>query len=132
MSTNYYFSASNDAFYPVVLQAQYEAAGTWPTDAVAVADAVFATYGSGAPPAGQVRGAASDGTPTWVTETPRVIPLTTQAASALAQAQQTVWAEYGSLGQAVPAAWVTYQTALRAIVNGTDTTSTTLPAAPTS
>ncbi|WP_216657704.1 tail fiber assembly protein [Gluconacetobacter entanii] len=130
MSTNYYFSASNNAFYPVVLQAQYEAAGTWPTDAVAVADAVFETYGCSTPPAGQVRGAASDGTPTWVTETPRVIPLTTQAASALAQAQQTVWAEYGSLGQAVPAAWVTYQTALRAIVNGTDTTSTTLPAAP--
>jgi hypothetical protein len=31
---------------------------------------------------------------------------------------------------ALPAAWQTYRTALRAIVNGSDTTSTTLPTIP--
>lgn len=33
-------------------------------------------------------------------------------------------------GVAFPSAWQTYTTALRAIVNGTDTTSTTLPTQP--
>lgn len=33
-------------------------------------------------------------------------------------------------GVAFPAAWQTYTTELRAIVNGTDTTSTTLPSQP--
>lgn len=33
-------------------------------------------------------------------------------------------------GVTFPAAWQTYTTALRAIVNGTDTTSTSLPAQP--
>lgn len=59
------------------------------------------------------------------------VPLTTQAASALSVARQTVWDEYGSINEATPDAWVTYLKALAAIVNGTDTTSTTLPTAPT-
>ncbi|MBY4641646.1 hypothetical protein K6L44_16990, partial [Gluconacetobacter entanii] len=106
MTTNYYFSASTNAFYLASLRAQYATAGTWPADAVAVTDDTFATYGIATPPAGQARGVASDGTPTWIAAPTPAVPLKTQASNALAQAQQTVWAEYGSLGQAVPAAWV--------------------------
>lgn len=59
------------------------------------------------------------------------IPLATQASTALTAARQTVWNEYGSLNEATPDAWVTYLKALMAIANGTDTTSTSLPTAPT-
>lgn len=52
--------------------------------------------------------------------------------SALAIARQTVWDEYGSINDPTPDAWVTYLKALMAIVNGTDTTITTLPTAPAS
>ena len=107
------------------------AAGTWPSDAVAVTDAVFAEYGAGTPPTGKIRGVASDGTPTWVDYVAPVLPLATQAAMALSQAQQTVMAEYILMGTAVPTEWSTYQAALKAIIAGTDTTSTALPAQPT-
>lgn len=59
------------------------------------------------------------------------IPLATQASTALTEARQMVWNEYGSLNEATPDAWVTYLKALMAIANGTDTTSTSLPTAPT-
>ena len=63
---------------------------------------------------------------------PTPVPLKTQAQSALATARQTVWDEYGSINEPTPDNWVTYLKALMAIANGTDTTSTTLPTAPTS
>lgn len=66
------------------------------------------------------------------TPPPAPVPLKTQAQSALATARQTVWDEYGSINEKTPDNWVTYLKALMAIVNGTDTTSTTLPTAPTS
>lgn len=66
------------------------------------------------------------------TPPPTPLPLKTQAESALATARQTVWDEYGSINEATPDVWVTYLKALMAIANGTDTTSTTLPTAPTS
>ncbi|MEW9272996.1 hypothetical protein [Gluconobacter oxydans] len=56
--------------------------------------------------------------------------LAMQAKSALVQAQATTWAKFGSLGQTVTAAWVTYQKALSAIADGSDTTSTVLPTPP--
>lgn len=59
------------------------------------------------------------------------VPLATQAARALQAAATVTWADYGSLGLAVPQEWVAYQQALRAISTGTDTTSTALPAQPT-
>lgn len=58
------------------------------------------------------------------------VPLKTQARNALVTAASTTWANFGSMGLAVPQAWVDYQTALKAIVTGTDTTSTELPAEP--
>ena len=56
--------------------------------------------------------------------------LAQQAKAALVQAQAATWAKFGSLGQTVTDAWITYQKALAAIADGSDTTSTTLPSAP--
>ncbi len=53
-----------------------------------------------------------------------------QATNALQQARLDVYNNYGILGEPTPAAWVTYLRALMAIVNGTDTTSTSLPEEP--
>lgn len=66
------------------------------------------------------------------TPPPTPVPLKTQAKEALATSRQTVWDEYGSLNETTPDNWVTYLKALMAIANGTDTTSTKLPTAPTS
>mgnify|MGYP001212975671 CR=1 FL=1 len=66
------------------------------------------------------------------TPPPAPVPLKTQAQSALAIARQTVWDEYSSINENTPDNWVTYLKALMAIANGTDTTSTALPSAPTS
>lgn len=35
---NFYYSAATNAFYPVALRADYDAAGTWPVDAQALSD----------------------------------------------------------------------------------------------
>ncbi|HGL4143732.1 TPA: tail fiber assembly protein [Citrobacter koseri] len=37
-SANYFYSASTGGFYPVSLKVDYETAGSWPVDAVSVAD----------------------------------------------------------------------------------------------
>lgn len=57
-------------------------------------------------------------------------PLATQAQTALAAARQTVWGNYGALNEPTPEAWVAYLKALRALAEGQDTTSLTLPEAP--
>ncbi|MCP1271995.1 hypothetical protein [Acetobacter cerevisiae] len=67
-----------------------------------------------------------------VTETPDVpvIPLKTQASSALSTARTYVYNNYGILNESTPDNWVTYLKALMAIANGTDTTSQALPVHP--
>ncbi|GAN69274.1 hypothetical protein [Acetobacter orleanensis] len=60
----------------------------------------------------------------------RPLSLSAQAKTALIAARQTVWAEYGVLNDPTPEAWVTYLKALRALADGQDTSSTTLPEAP--
>lgn len=62
---SYHWSLSRLAFYPTALRTDYEAAGSWPSDAVAVEDETFATF-SGAPPHGKQRGFNADGLPAWV------------------------------------------------------------------
>ena len=62
---------------------------------------------------------------------PVAIPLTTQASQALSSARTYVYNNYGILNEATPDDWVAYIKALMAIVNGTDTTSTSLPTEPT-
>ncbi|MGY6769524.1 hypothetical protein [Komagataeibacter sp. NFXK3] len=59
-----------------------------------------------------------------------VVPLKTQAQNALTAAASSTWQAYGMYGETTPADVVTYLKALQAIANGTDTTSTALPAAP--
>ena len=61
--------------------------------------------------------------------TPTAPTLVQQAAIAISKTDTTIVRCY-SAGIAVPTAWQTYRNALRAIVNGADTTSTTLPTAP--
>lgn len=93
--------------------------GTLPAGAVVCTQAQYENYQSWAISNGAL-----------VAATPPTLTLAQQAATALAAAQKTTWNEFGSMGSAIPAAWSAYQTALRAIVSGTDTTSTALPAAP--
>jgi hypothetical protein len=63
--SNYFFSASENAFYPESLVDVYEAAGTWPADGVMVSEAEYIEF-SGEPPSGMIRGSGNDGAPTWV------------------------------------------------------------------
>lgn len=58
------------------------------------------------------------------------VPIALQAQMVLSGVPGQTWAKFGSVGAAVPEAWVAYQQALKAIADGKDTTSTTLPAAP--
>lgn len=64
-----YYSANSNSFLDDALRANYNRAGTWPDDAIAVTDNEWQTYGSGQPPAGKQRGAEADGRPSWI-ETP--------------------------------------------------------------
>lgn len=66
----FYWSKSRVAFFPASLHHRYIAAGSWPDDAVAVADAVFTEYGSSHAPEGKTLGVSEDGLPTWVDKTP--------------------------------------------------------------
>ncbi|WP_139313002.1 hypothetical protein [Novacetimonas hansenii] len=66
------------------------------------------------------------------TPVPPAVPLDMQAQRAHALAVQWVYAEYGALNEPTPADWVAYIRSLKAIINGTDTSSSTLPAAPNS
>lgn len=60
----YYFSPSDNIFLPAKLKPRYEAAGTWPDDAVEVADEVYQEFGAGQAPDGKRRG-VEDGLPVW-------------------------------------------------------------------
>ncbi|MEW5562901.1 tail fiber assembly protein [Enterobacter asburiae] len=60
----YTYSASLNAFFPVVLKVDYEKAGSWPDDGVEVPDEMAEEFMS-EPPAGKVRVAGSNGFPAW-------------------------------------------------------------------
>ena len=62
--TKYYYSATTNSFYPKSLQPEYDKAGSWPDDAIAVSDDVYEGFQT--PPEGKVRAAGSDGLPVWV------------------------------------------------------------------
>ena len=62
--TQYYYSASENAFFPAVLEEQYKKAGTFPDDAREIDADVAVTY-MGTPPDGKIRIAGSDGAPGW-------------------------------------------------------------------
>lgn len=64
---NWAFSPSNTAFYSYTLKDLFDAAGTWPTDAVDITDDVRDQFRVS--PAGKVLGAV-DGLPAWVDAPP--------------------------------------------------------------
>ncbi|MEC8917771.1 MAG: tail fiber assembly protein [Pseudomonadota bacterium] len=59
------FSPSSFGFFEIAWRQFYEAAGTWPNDAVAIPVEMAAEY-EGEPPAGKRRGATENGMPCWV------------------------------------------------------------------
>lgn len=61
----YAYSASKNAFYSYEWKEEYDAAGTWPADAVDVSDDVWKEFSS-EPPAGKVRAHDSSGLPVWI------------------------------------------------------------------
>lgn len=61
---DYYFSAKENAFYPISMENNYINAGTFPDDVVLVENAVFETF-SQLPPDGKERGVVH-GMPEWI------------------------------------------------------------------
>ncbi|QYH18286.1 tail fiber assembly protein [Enterobacter sp. DNB-S2] len=80
---NYAYSPSKNAFYYFGWKNEYDAAGTWPTDAIEVADDIHEKY-SADPPKGKLLIAGTDGMPAWG-ETP---PLTHDEIVAQAEAER--------------------------------------------
>ncbi|CDM89614.1 tail fiber assembly protein [Xenorhabdus bovienii] len=60
----YYYSPSEDVFYPEVLKQGYIDAGTWPQDGMKVDESVYIEFTQNTPK-GKRRVAGSDGLPTW-------------------------------------------------------------------
>jgi len=67
-----YYSARDCGFLFSSERHAYDAAGTWPEDAVEVTDDDWQAFGQTAPPAGMRRGGDDQGRPAWITpeETP--------------------------------------------------------------
>lgn len=63
--SNYLFSKSTLAFYPVVLLNDYKKAGTLPDDMIEVADNIRDTFNA-SPPAGLKLGVDDGGLPSWI------------------------------------------------------------------
>ncbi|CAH2606507.1 conserved protein of unknown function (plasmid) [Rhodovastum atsumiense] len=79
--------------------------------------------------AGDVASKQTDGTWTFAAPSPVIVDLVSAARAALDGSDITALRCFKA-GVAFPAEWLTYVQALRAIVNGTDTSSTALPARP--
>lgn len=62
----YFYSAKKNAFYPAAMQADYEAAGSWPEDPVEVSEECFAEFALAVAPVGKRREAGPDGMPRWI------------------------------------------------------------------
>lgn len=66
MSNEYYFSASENTFYPSEMKTDYVAAGSFPADAILVDERAYTEFAAGEPPDGKVRGANKKGKPVWL------------------------------------------------------------------
>lgn len=62
----YFFSAENNAFYPAALKKLYVEAGSWPTDLIAVDDAIYNQFIVESSPVGKIMTANEAGYPIWV------------------------------------------------------------------
>ncbi|EPU9086285.1 tail fiber assembly protein [Enterobacter ludwigii] len=83
-SESYFYSASTGGFYPVSLKVDYETAGSWPVDAVPVADEVMMALQAGHS-AGKQISSNAEGYP--VLTDPK--PLTPEQLQQQAKAQQS-------------------------------------------
>lgn len=81
---NYFYSASNNVFYPDIMKEDYVKTGSWPNDLVSVDGADYTEY-SGTPPEGKIRGANVEGIPCWV----EIPPPTHEQLVAAAEQQKT-------------------------------------------
>ncbi|PHM65615.1 tail fiber assembly protein [Xenorhabdus sp. KJ12.1] len=61
----YFYSAKNNAFYPVLLKTDYINAGSWPDDGIEVSDNIYSEFVSNIPPQGKMRIAGKNGSPAW-------------------------------------------------------------------
>jgi len=77
-----YYSAKECGFVFLAERAAYDAAGTWPSDAIAATEEEWRMYGQQPPPPGMRRGSDEKGLPAWVT------PKFTQEEAA---AQERAW-----------------------------------------
>lgn len=59
----YFYSALNNAFYPIAMHHDY--GDSWPADALEVDDSVYTEFAANQPPVGKIRAAGSDGMPEW-------------------------------------------------------------------
>lgn len=59
------YSSSKNAFYSYEWKDEYDAAGTWPADAVDVSDDIWKEY-SAEPPVGKVLSSDASGMPVWI------------------------------------------------------------------
>ncbi|GAB6854473.1 hypothetical protein JCM15831A_14970 [Asaia astilbis] len=138
----YHYSKSTRLFYD-----DEESYSDMPSDVVAVTDeqhsllflalkngAAIIPDSNGSPSAVSNGGYGSLIDLSTVTEDSNYIPAPTlakQASDELSSARGYVYNNYGILNEATPDAWVSYLKSLMAIANGSDTTSTALPKAPT-
>jgi len=81
------FSASRKAFFPADLRDDYEAAGSWPDDAVEVSEQVWRAFVA-QPPEGKAIGAGDDGQPAWVDIPPQPEPTLDEIKTRLSAAVQ--------------------------------------------
>lgn len=82
------FSPSQAAFLDTELQSVYEAAGTWPSDVVAVDKDTWLSFIGGSP-MGKVLGADNLGNPTWIDAPPLDVPKALARLNALAGQKET-------------------------------------------
>lgn len=97
--SSYFYSPSENAFFPIALKDAYDAANTWPQDCNAISDELYAEY-TATPPAGKIRGCGSNGQPIWVDYVSQIDPteyasskktrLLTLATNAIAPLQDAV------------------------------------------
>jgi hypothetical protein len=122
---NWAFSPSNTAFYSYTLKDLFDAAETWPTDAVDISDDVRGQFWVA--PEGKILGAV-DGMPAWVDAPPptyeeAVATADNTKSALLASARSTIslWQTeilLGSISDADKAsltAWITYIKAVQAV-----------------
>lgn len=98
----YIYDSNTNAFYPFILQKDYEASGMWPENGIEVDEATFLEFQN--PPEGKIRAPDDEGNPSWVNIPP--IPSLELRKAALAALGKTYQADIEKLNRAWLAASV--------------------------